>query len=129
MANASMRDRIDKRDYDLAVGSWSPDFGDPYTFMNVWFDSTRQGLAGNRSFYANPAMDQLLRTAAQVSDRQERTALYQRAQQLAVAEAAYVYLYQAESVISLRKVVKGFIYNPMLESIYNLETMSKDPDH
>ena len=30
LANATMRERIGKGDYDIAIGNWSPDFADPY---------------------------------------------------------------------------------------------------
>ena len=43
-----------------------------------------------------------------------------------VEEAAYVYLFQAKYRVALRRVVKGFIFNPMLEYIYNLDTIHKD---
>jgi peptide/nickel transport system substrate-binding protein len=125
MANATMRERIGKADYDISIGNWSPDFADPYMFMNYWFDSEKQGLPGNRSFYANADVDRLVRQAASIVDQKQRTALYQQAQRTVVNEAAYVYLYQANSQIAMRKAVKGFVFNPMLESIYNVETMSK----
>ena len=125
MANATMRERIGKADFDISIGNWSPDFADPYMFMNYWFDSEKQGLPGNRSFYANPEVDKLVRAAASMVDQKERTALYQKAQKMVVNEAAYTYLYQANSQIAMRKSVKGFVFNPMLESIYNVEAMTK----
>ncbi|WP_290687334.1 MULTISPECIES: ABC transporter substrate-binding protein [unclassified Haematobacter] len=39
---------------DLSPGAWTPDFADPYMFMNYWFDPARMGGGGNRSFYENP---------------------------------------------------------------------------
>ncbi|EFA4827061.1 ABC transporter substrate-binding protein [Escherichia coli] len=44
LANATMRDRVGKGDYDIAIGNWSPDFADPYMFMNYWFESDKKGL-------------------------------------------------------------------------------------
>ncbi len=43
LANATMRDRVGKGDYDVAIGNWSPDFADPYMFMNYWFESDKKG--------------------------------------------------------------------------------------
>jgi peptide/nickel transport system substrate-binding protein len=43
LANATMRDRVGKGDYDIAIGNWSPDFADPYMFMNYWFESDKKG--------------------------------------------------------------------------------------
>ena len=74
-ANATLRERVGQADYDIAVGTWSPDFADPYMFMNFWFDSKMQGLQGNRSFYSNPEVDKLIREAAAVSDTAKRVEL------------------------------------------------------
>lgn len=46
LANATMRDRVGKGDYDIAIGNWSPDFADPYMFMNYWFESDKKRSAG-----------------------------------------------------------------------------------
>ena len=124
-ANATYRDRLGKGDFDIAIGNWSPDFADPYMFMNYWFDSSNGGLAGNRSFYSNPEVDKLVREAAVAATQAERMKLYQKAQKIVVRDAAYVYLFQKNSQIAMRKDVKGFVFNPMLEQIYNIGSMSK----
>jgi peptide/nickel transport system substrate-binding protein len=125
LANATMRDRINKADFDISIGNWSPDFADPFMFMNYWFDTEKHGLAGNRSFYSNPEVDKLVRDAAGMTDQKERTKLYQKAQKITVEEAGYVYLYQKNSQVALRKSVKGFVFNPMLEQIFNIDTITK----
>jgi peptide/nickel transport system substrate-binding protein len=125
LANATMRERIDKADYDISIGNWSPDFADPFMFMNDWFDTAKVGLAGNRSFYSNPEVDRLVRQAAASTDQKQRTALYYQAQAIVVREAAYVYLFQRNSQVALSKAVKGFVFNPMLEQIFNIDTITK----
>lgn len=125
VAYATMRDKIDAGDFDLCLGVWSPDYGDPYMFMNYWFDSKDWGLAGNRSFYKNADVDELIRKAASISDQEERTKLYKQAQDIINDDAVYIYLDQREFVLPMRSDVKGFVYNPMLEGIYNLAEMSK----
>lgn len=124
-AYATMRAMLDTGDFDIAVGNWTPDFADPYMFMNYWFDSQLGGLPGNRSFYANPEVDQLIRRAAVVPDIAERTRLYREAQRIVVDEAAYVYLYQQDYQVAMRDNVQGYVFNPMLVDIFNVDTMSK----
>lgn len=124
-ANATYRDRLGRGDFDIAIGNWSPDFADPYMFMNYWFDSSNGGLAGNRSFYSNPEVDKLVRAAAVDASHAKRLKLYREAQKIVVRDAAYVYLFQKNSQIAMRKNVKGFVFNPMLEMIYNIASMSK----
>jgi len=125
IANATAREMIDKGEFDLALGVWSPDFGDPFMFMNYWFDSNNFGLAGNRAFYKNDKVDELVRKAATTNDQAEREKLYQEAQKIVIEEAPYIYLYQKDFLLPVSKRVKGFVYNPMLEGIYNLAEMSK----
>ena len=125
LANATMRERIGKGDYDIAIGNWSPDFADPYMFMNYWFESDKKGLPGNRSFYANPQVDSLLKQAVSTPDQAERTQYYQQAQKVVIDEAAYDYLFQKNYQVGMNKAVKGYVFNPMLEQIFNISEMSK----
>ncbi|WP_225783866.1 ABC transporter substrate-binding protein [Xenophilus sp. Marseille-Q4582] len=125
MANATYRERFGKGDFDIAIGNWAPDFSDPYMFMNYWFQSDKQGAAGNRSFYGNPQVDALLTQAANSTSQPERLKLYQEAQRIVVGDAAYVYLFQKNIQIAQRANLKGLQFNPMLEQIYNVQTMSK----
>jgi len=125
LANATLRDNLGKGDFDISIGNWSPDFADPYMFTNYWFDSDKQGLAGNRSFYSNPDVDTWLREAAQLADQDKRAELYTKVQQQVVKDAAYVYLYQKNYQAAMRENVKGFVFNPMLESVFNVADITK----
>lgn len=122
---ATMRSLLDKGGFDLSLGTWSPDFADPYMFMNFWYDSDFGGLAGNRAFYDNPKVDDLVRKAARVTDKAERTKLYQQAQKIVVENPPYVYLYQKHFRLPIRSDVKGLVFNPMTRGIYNLAEISK----
>lgn len=122
---ATQRALLDAGTFDLALGVWSPDYADPYMFMNFWFDSSFGGLAGNRAFYSNPEVDDLIREAATMTDQSTRLELYKKAQEIVVNDPPYIYLYQPEYLLPMRASVIGFTYNPMLEGIYNLAEMSK----
>jgi peptide/nickel transport system substrate-binding protein len=126
MANPTLRDKIDRGDFELCLGAWSPDYADPSMFMNFWFDSENGGLPGNRSFYKNEKVDQLIRKALTLSDQKERTSLYNEAQDIIMVDAPYIFLYQTQAIVPMRKEVKGYVFNPMLESMYNFESISKD---
>lgn len=122
---ATMRDLLDKGKFDLAMGIWTPDYPDPYMFMNFWFDSSFGGLAGNRAFYSNPTVDHLIRTAATSGSQAQRTKLYQQAEKIVTDNPPYVYLYQTKVQVPMRSNVHGFVFNPMLVDIYNIAQMSK----
>ena len=122
---AAFRDRIDRGDFEMALGTWSPDYADPQFFMTYWFDSDYWGLAGNRAFYSNPEVDGLLRQAEGLTDQKARTDLYVKAQRLALADAPYLFLFQMNVLTPMRSEVEGFIYNPMLDRMYDFEHLSK----
>lgn len=124
VAYATMREMIDKGEFDLSLGIWSPDTADPWEFMTPWFDSERWGLSGNRSFYKNDQVDKLLREAASIQDKEKRLKLYQEVTKIVNEDAVYVYLDQRQFLLPISKKVQGFKYNPMLEGIYNLQEMS-----
>lgn len=125
MANPTLRDKVDRGDFELCLGAWSPDYADPSMFMNFWFDSKNWGLPGNRSFYRNEKVDGLIRKALSLSDQARRVQLYQDAQNIIMQDAPYIFLYQTQTIVPMRKEVKGYVYNPMLESMYNFETIFK----
>ncbi|MCT8156330.1 peptide ABC transporter permease, partial [Klebsiella aerogenes] len=47
------------------------------------------------------------------------------AQKTVIDDAAYVYLFQKNYQVAMNKEVKGFVFNPMLEQIYNIADMHK----
>jgi peptide/nickel transport system substrate-binding protein len=126
MANPTLREKIDRGDFELCLGAWSPDYADPSMFMNFWFDSNNFGLPGNRSRYKNEQVDDLVRKALAMSDVKQRVALYNQAQDIIMQDAPYIFLYQTQTIVPMRKSVKGYVYNPMLESMYNFESISKE---
>jgi len=126
LPNPTLREQVDKGNFELCLGSWSPDFADPYVFMNTWFDSDLWGLPGNRSFYKNDLVDQLIRSAAVKADAAERSRLYFQAQDLIMQDAPYIFLHQVRTIVPLRANVRGYVHNPMLESMYNIEAIWKE---
>lgn len=125
IAYATQREKIDKGDFDMSIGVWSPDYADPYMFMNYWFDSKNFGLAGNRAFYKNDQVDSLLHQAASINDKDKRTQLYKQAQDIIMQDAPYIFLVQKNFQLSMRKTVQGFVFNPMLQDMYNFQQITK----
>lgn len=126
VAWATFRERVDKGDFQLAMGTWSPDYADPQFFMSYWFDSGYWGLAGNRAFYKNDEVDGILREAETLTDQAARIEHYKKAQQIVISESPYLFLFQTNVLTPMRANVKGFIYNPMLDQMYDFEHMTKE---
>ncbi len=121
-----LRKMVDEGEFDLCVGYWSPDYADPHMFLNFWYDSEKFGLKGNRAFYRNDQVDELLREAGSIVDKEMRAEIYREVQNIVLEEAPYIILFQEQSILAMRDHVKGYVYNPMLENMYNFATMSKN---
>lgn len=122
----TFRQRCDKGEYEMALGSWSPDYSDPQFFLSYWLDSSYWGLPGNRSFYKNDSVDTMLREAEVMTDKEGRTAIYKKVQQIAFDEAPYLFLFQTNVLTPMRANIKGYAYNPMLDDMFDFEHMSKE---
>lgn len=126
VAWATFRQRADKGDFQMALGTWSPDYSDPQFFLSYWLDSSYWGLPGNRSFYKNDEVDALLREAEVMTDKDGRTEIYKKVQHMAFDDAPYLFLFQTKVLTPMRANIKGFAYNPMLDSMYDFEHLSKE---
>lgn len=125
-ARPTMRAMIDRGEHEISIGYWTPDYPDPDMFAWYWFYSKNHGLAGNRSFYTNPRMDELAVGQRAEPDPDKRLEMLKELQKIAVEDAVYVYLYQATYRTAMRTWVKGYVYNPMLLYMPNFDTMYKD---
>jgi oligopeptide transport system substrate-binding protein len=91
---------------------WEADFSDPQNFLEVLF-SRKQWGGNNDTFYYNPEVDKLLAEAAPLTDRARRYALYNRAEELVVADAPWVFLYNPVAYMIRQPWVHGYVLNPM----------------
>jgi peptide/nickel transport system substrate-binding protein len=112
IAEPTRREQIDRREFDMSIGGWSANYGDPHLFMGPLFDSNNWGLAGNRSFYKNDQVNELIRKAVTLSDNNERVRLYRQAQDTIMQEAPYFLLFHQTFDIAVRDNVKGATLNP-----------------
>lgn len=125
VADTTKRELVAKGNYDIATGAWTPDYADPFMFMNMWFDPTKMGAPGNRAFYENPKVTDLINQASNIVDEKKREQIYVDAQKITTADAPYVLLFQKNDIFAMRSEVKGYVYNPMLIQVYNVAEMSK----
>ena len=108
--------------YQCSLAGWQGDNGDPDNFLYTFFSSASIG-AENYSRYENPEVDDLLNQAKEISDQEERKALYQKAEQLIVDDAPWVFLgYQKHQVVT-RANITDFQLQPTY--IYYMSGVSK----
>ncbi len=91
---------------------WEADFSDPQNFLEVLL-SRKQWGGNNDTFYYNPEVDKLLAEAAPLADLARRYALYNQAEELVVADAPWVFLYNPVAYMIRQPWVNGYVLNPM----------------
>ncbi|MGH2449922.1 MAG: ABC transporter substrate-binding protein [Candidatus Limnocylindria bacterium] len=94
--------------YDAIVVGWLA-LADPDRAMYRSFHSTSPSNWGK---YENPALDELLERARQVSDRAERKRLYVEAANIVVSEAPYIFFQDQAYVNLVRDTVQDYVLNP-----------------
>jgi len=101
-----------KGEHDMFILGWGTVTGDPDYGLYALFHSSQFGDAGNRTFYANSNVDELLQKARVSVDAAEREALYLEAQEIIRDDAPWIFLNNSENVDGLRSDVKGFVQHP-----------------
>jgi ABC-type transport system substrate-binding protein len=100
------------RTVPLFFTGWEADFPDPDNFLEVLL-SRKQWGANNDSYFDDPRFDAILAQAAPVSDLAQRYALYRQAEQIAVTQAPWVFLYYPITYEIRQPWVRGYVLNPM----------------
>ncbi len=89
-------------------GAWLADVPDPENFLHVLLHSENIGT-DNYSRYSNPEFDRLVEQARSEPDSRKRIALYQRAEEFAVADAPWLFIYHYGDVLLSKPYVKGLV--------------------
>ncbi len=96
-------------DAELYMLGWSPSTGDADYGLVPNTHSSNKGSGGNRSFYENKKLDQLLDSAKEELDVEKRLALYKEAQQIINDDIAFFPIYYQLANAGLNKDVVGYI--------------------
>ncbi|WEK30177.1 MAG: ABC transporter substrate-binding protein [Candidatus Pseudomonas phytovorans] len=72
--------RMKSGEHDIALIGWTGDNGDPDNWLGTLYSCDAIG-SNNYSLWCDPQYDSLVKQAKQVTDRTQRSALYQQAQQ------------------------------------------------
>lgn len=98
--------------HDMFILGWVTVTGDPDYGLYALFHSEQHGAAGNRTFYSNARVDELLDKARTTADPQVREALYLEAQEIIRDEAPWVFTWTGEDAAGVNKKVSGFVQHP-----------------
>lgn len=105
-------DGTSRGDQDMFILGWVSVTGDADYGLYALFNSATQGGAGNRSFYSNQEVDDLLEQARTSTDPEQRKALYGKLQVILQEEVPTFSLYDQYQNIGIQSNVKGFSMAP-----------------
>lgn len=99
-----------KMDYELQFSGWSPDYLDPYTYLNLWITDS----GNNNMGYSNPEYDALLKKSATkyALDPVKRYETLLKAEELLFEDAAIAPIYQSARAQLISPKMEGVIANP-----------------
>lgn len=107
-------------DTQIMLGSWLASTGDPHHAMMPLFHSGNHGGAGNRSFYTNHEVDELLDKGVVETDMEQRMAYYQKAQELISLDAPWFPISDDVESVGVQKSVINFVPCPSGYHIFHL---------
>lgn len=92
-------DKTANGEHDMFILGLSNPVGDADYFLSQLFHSANKGAPGNRVFYENAEVDELLEEARSEIDVEKRQALYSEVQEILIEDAPMMYL-QHQSYLS-----------------------------
>lgn len=117
-------DITEKGSHYLFLGSWGVVTGDADYGLYALYHSSAKGGAGNRDFYENKKVDELLDRAKTETNQDVRKKLYEEIQMTIVEDAPDVMLYNRNLTVGARKNIQGFKIHPV--TLYNFATVYID---
>jgi len=110
-------------DYDISRAGWIGDYVDPNTFLDLWSSDSLL----NRTGWGNAEFDQLvLRDAPKAKTREERFAIFKKAETILISEMPIIPLYTYSNDTYIHPSVDGMPTN--IINYLNFRDISLNPD-
>lgn len=110
---SAFKDAVNKGEPDLFWLSWWADYADPENFLFPTFHSANIGTLGNRARYSNPAVDALVDAGRHARTIEARDASYQKAEELIINDAPWVFLWHRTDYLVRQKWVESYGLYPI----------------
>lgn len=99
--------------HDILIMGWVTVTGDPDYGLYACFHSSTHGASGNRTFYTNERVDELLDLARSSTVPDDREAYYAEIQELIVNDAPWVFAWEGEYLTATASHVENFVNSPV----------------
>ncbi|MGM0421247.1 MAG: glutathione ABC transporter substrate-binding protein [Bacillota bacterium] len=101
-------------EHDMFVLTWGTITGDADYGLYPLFHSSQFGSPGNRTYYENSRVDELLERGRTVADPEVRQEVYYEVQEIVVEEAPWVFILNPTRLIGVGPDVENFKPHPMV---------------
>ncbi|HEY1108880.1 MAG TPA: ABC transporter substrate-binding protein, partial [Opitutaceae bacterium] len=101
-------------DYHASLGTWTADYLDATTFLDMWYADS----GNNQTGWASPTYNALLKQANTQADPVARAATHAKAEALLLDEAAILPVYFNSHIYLLHPSVRGWQPTPMDHTDY-----------
>ncbi len=91
---------------------WIADYPDPDNFMTVRMSCDYFGPKGNYDRYCNPEFEALIDEGRKLTNMEDRIPLYRKAEQIAMDDAVWLFLYYYGEEALIKPHVEGFALSP-----------------
>ncbi|WP_109079329.1 peptide ABC transporter substrate-binding protein [Aggregatibacter kilianii] len=115
MPKAQLLEHIAKGNFQIARSGWCADYNEPSAFLSLFYSHSPD----NKSGYRNNELDRLFEQSLAVIPAPERTALYERIEQILQEENVVLPLYQSTVPIYLNPSLNGYDPANPTEVIYS----------
>ena len=110
---SAYKEALNRGEPNMFYLSWWADYPDPENFLFPLFHSSNFGAGGNRTWYSNPAVDRMIEEGQYTLHRKERDLLYQKAEELIVSDAPWVFLWHRTDFIIRQPWIKNYKIYPI----------------
>ncbi len=118
---SSYKAALNKGEEDIFWISWWVDYPDPENFLYPLFHSANHGASGNRTWYTNFLVDQLIEQGQRTRDRAVRDRAYGDAERLIVQDAPWVPFWHKADITVRQPWVRNFRSYPIYSMDKGLE--------
>ncbi|MGL6064631.1 MAG: ABC transporter substrate-binding protein [Fusobacteriaceae bacterium] len=117
--SSSYFDITGRGEHEMFLGSWGTVTGDADYGLYPMYHSSAKGSGGNRSFYSNKVVDDMLDLAKITVDLDKRKDLYEKIQIDIVNDAPDVMLYNSVITVGVQEDIEGLNIHPVTLHDFN----------
>jgi peptide/nickel transport system substrate-binding protein/oligopeptide transport system substrate-binding protein len=110
---SAYKEAVNKGEPDMFWLSWWADYADPENFLFPLFHSDNHGPQGNRVWYVNEEVDELIRKGQHSPTPERGNEYYSKAEEIIVSEAPWVFFWHRTDYTVRQSYIGDFEINPV----------------